>query len=74
MRIYPFEEVINDEDVGYAHICPDCAKKWALETSDTCINGNYCLVERCNNKTSLVHYIWDNRPEIVECRRRNKTA
>ena len=61
-----FQDVQNEGDHIIAHICPDCAKLHNLATSDTCCNGNVCLVEGCTNETSLVHYLWDNRPEIKE--------
>lgn len=67
MKITPvFQDVSNEGDHGYAHICPDCAKLYSLTTSDTCCNGNLCLVEGCNNETSLVHYLWDYRYEVQE--------
>lgn len=65
MKITPvFESVDHQGDHGYAHICPDCAKLYSLATSDSCCGGNVCLVEGCQNETSLVHYLWDYRSEI----------
>ncbi len=61
-----FSDVQNMGDHIIAHICPDCAKKHGLDTVDTCCNGNVCLVKGCWNETSLVHYLWDNRSEIIE--------
>jgi hypothetical protein len=37
-----FQEIVVDGDVvdgeyAYAHVCPECAKRYKLETSDTCV-------------------------------------
>ena len=63
---FMFEEIVVDGDTqdrqyAYAHVCADCARKFGLETVNTCVGGNVCLAVGCQNETSLVHYIWDYR-------------
>ena len=63
---FMFDEIVVEGDTranqyAYAHVCPQCANIYNLPTTDTCCDGNNCLVKGCQNKTSLVHYIWDYR-------------
>lgn len=66
---YLFDGLIADSEHAFVWICKSCAKKHALETSDACSGGNICHVKGCQNKTSLVHYVWDYRPEEIEYRK-----
>lgn len=52
---------IDENDHEWAHVCKSCADTHKLTTSDSCIDGNHCLIEGCDNKTSLVHYLRDDR-------------
>lgn len=71
-RLVPclFEGLEGDSECAYVHVCESCANEHVLDTSDSCCNGNVCLVLGCKNETSLVHYVWDYRPEVIEFRRK----
>lgn len=56
-----FDDLMGDEEHAYVYVCSECATKYKLPTSDSCCDGNVCLVKCCGNKTSLVHYVWDYR-------------
>lgn len=60
--------LMGDDEHAYFYVCTQHAKQYALETDDSCVNGNVCCVEGCERETSLLHYLWDFRFEIVEDR------
>lgn len=66
---YLFNDVMGDSEHGFVFVCEEHAKEYALSTSDSCTSGCICMVKGCENQTSLVHYLWDFRPEVIESRR-----
>ncbi len=60
-----FESLEGDEDHAFVHVCQNCAQKYNLVTSDSCCNGNVCLVKNCQNNTSLIHSVWDYRENNI---------
>ncbi len=66
MTPYLFKELEGDSEHAYVHVCQACAEKHKLITDESGCDGNWCLVIGCPNTTSLVHYVWDYRPNVVE--------
>lgn len=56
-----FDGTNYEGDHEWVHVCESCARRHGLSTSDSCIDGNICLVAGCRETTSLVHYLWDDR-------------
>lgn len=63
---YLFTGLLGDDEHAYVCVCKSCAEMHHLKTSDSCVDGYVCMVEGCQNETSLVHYVWDYRPGVQE--------
>lgn len=60
-----FDSLMGDDEMAFAYVCASCATRLNLETSDTCCNGNICQIKGCQRTTSLCHYVFDYRIEVI---------